>query len=196
MVQIHCSPLCCAADGDGNAYALDAQAGSLLWTFPTENRIWARPLILSDTVYVSSLDHHLYALDLETGQPRWEEPFEAGGAIASQPLAYDGVIYIGAFDSQLYALDQETGEQIWSQPFQGENWFWGTPASDGTTVYAGQEVSGVLRSTDDGVTWEPMNDGWWPPFQVRALLIHVDEESRRWLYAGTTEGVWRYLLDY
>jgi hypothetical protein len=66
---------------------------------------------------------------------------------------------------------------------------------DGNTVYVGTEGSGVLRSTDDGVTWEPMNDGWSPPFRVRALLLHVDGDGRRWLYAGTTESVWRYLLD-
>ena len=54
----------------------------------------------------------------------------------------------------------------------------------------------MLRSTDDGVTWESMNNGWGPPFRVRALLIHIDGDGRRWLYAGTTEGVWRYLLGY
>jgi hypothetical protein len=68
-------------------------------------------------------------------------------------------------------------------------------AVDGDTVYAGQEGNGVLRSTDDGVTWTPMNNGWEPPDDVRVLLIHVDAGGQRWLYAGTTEGVWRYSLD-
>jgi hypothetical protein len=67
-------------------------------------------------------------------------------------------------------------------------------AIDGTTVYAGTEGNGVLRSIDGGVTWDPMNNGWGPPDQVRALLIHVDGGGQRWLYAGTTEGVWRYPL--
>jgi hypothetical protein len=67
-------------------------------------------------------------------------------------------------------------------------------AIDGTTAYAGRQGSGVLRSTDGGLTWDPVNDGWGPPSQVRALLIHVDGGGQRWLYAGTTEGVWRYLL--
>jgi len=68
-------------------------------------------------------------------------------------------------------------------------------AIDGETVYAGQRGSGVLRSTDDGLTWEPVNDGWGSPSEVRALLVHVDGDGQRWLYAGTTEGMWRYLLD-
>jgi len=65
---------------------------------------------------------------------------------------------------------------------------------DGATIYAGQENNGVLRSTDDGLTWEQINTGWEStPSQVRTLLIHVDEDGRRWLYAGTSDGVWRYL---
>jgi hypothetical protein len=65
---------------------------------------------------------------------------------------------------------------------------------DSATIYAGQENSGVLRSTDDGLRWKQINTGWErPPSQVRTLLIHVDENDRRWLYAGTSEGVWRIL---
>lgn len=67
-------------------------------------------------------------------------------------------------------------------------------AIDGATVYAGQENNGVLRSTDGGETWEQINFGWQTPDQVRTLLIRIDENGRRWLYAGTTQGVWRYLL--
>jgi outer membrane protein assembly factor BamB len=147
-------------NGDSNLYALDAQIGSVLWTFPTENRIWARPLVLEDTVFVASLDHNLYALDLETGRPRWEQPFEAEGAIAAPPFALDGILYVGAFDSRLYALDQETGREVWSEPFEGANWFWGTPTSDGTSVYAA-DVDGfiyALDAEDGSLRWEQYID--------------------------------------
>jgi len=66
---------------------------------------------------------------------------------------------------------------------------------DGATTYVGQENNGVLHSSDSGLTWEPINAGWdMPPFQVRTLLIHAGESKRRWLYAGTSEGVWRKRL--
>jgi len=83
----------------------------------------------------------------------------------------------------------EKGPEEWGDTFTF--WF----VIDGATVYAGQENNGVLRSTDGGLTWEQMNDGWrTPPFRVHTLLIHIDEDSNRYLYAGTSEGVWRYLL--
>jgi len=69
-------------------------------------------------------------------------------------------------------------------------------AADGATMYAGQENNGVLYSTDGGLTWKQANTGWSPPpSEVRTLLIHLDEQGRRWLYAGTNDGVWRFLLS-
>jgi len=65
---------------------------------------------------------------------------------------------------------------------------------DRDAVYAAQE-NGVLRSTDGGETWRQMNTGWeTPPSRVYTLLMQTDDEGRQWLYAGTTAGVWRYLL--
>jgi len=67
--------------------------------------------------------------------------------------------------------------------------------ADGATLYAGQENNGVLHSIDGGLTWGQMNTGWRPPpSEVRTLLIHLDTHGRRWLYAGTSDGVWRFLL--
>lgn len=128
-------------NGDGAVYGLETDRGTLAWSFPTDGRVWARPLVLSDTVYVASLDHSLYALDVETGQERWQ--FSAGGAIASHPLVLDGRLYFGSFDHKLYAL--QDGTPVWE--FEGTNWFWGTPAGDGSNLYA-VDVSGNVYAVD------------------------------------------------
>lgn len=132
-------------NGDGNVYGINTEDGSAAWTFETGDRVWAPPLILSDTVYIASMDHHLYALDLATGAEVWGEPFEADGAMTAQPLDLGDRLCIGAFDSVLYTLDREDGSVDWR--FEGENWFWGTPASDGETVYA-VDVDGVVYAVD------------------------------------------------
>lgn len=68
-------------------------------------------------------------------------------------------------------------------------------ALDGSAVYAGQEGRGVVYSVDGGGTWDRMNTGWvTAPYQVRALLLDAVGGGRRSLYAGTSEGVWRYRL--
>ncbi len=134
-------------NGDGKVYAFNVENGSPAWDqpFATGDRVWATPLIISDTVYVASLDHRLYALDLETGTERWERPFEAGGAMADRPLAFGDCLYIGAFDHKLYAIRQEDGAVVWE--FEGANWFWGTPATDGTFIYAA-DVDGNVYAVD------------------------------------------------
>lgn len=132
-------------NGDGNVYGIRAEDGSSAWTFETGGRVWAPPLIISDTVYIASMDHHLYALDLATGEEVWEEPFEAEGAMTAQPLDLGDRLCLGAFDSVLYALNSEDASLDWR--FEGENWFWGSPTSDGDTVYA-VDVDGGVYAVD------------------------------------------------
>lgn len=62
----------------------------------------------------------------------------------------------------------------------------------GSSVFAGLDA-GMFRSTDGGVAWDPINDGF-------AVCPKPDVEAScsdsNYLYAGTTgEGVWRKLLD-
>ena len=55
-----------------------------------------------------------------------------------------------------------------------------------TTVYAGTEFNGVLKSTDGGSTWHALNTG------LTNLNVHglaIDPLAPRRLYAGTDAGV-------
>ncbi len=130
-------------NGDGNVYALNGDNGTRVWTFATEERVWASPLVLSDTVYIAGLDHSLYAIDLLTGQERWR--FAAEGAMVSRPLVWDGLLFVGAFDHNLYALDPLSGREVWR--FEGQNWFWGTPTTDGSRLYVA-DVGGNVYALD------------------------------------------------
>ena len=56
-------------------------------------------------------------------------------------------------------------------------------ASDGNTVFAGTMGSGVYRSTDNGISWAPMNNGLTDSW-VRALSI-----SQGKVFAGTNNGI-------
>ena len=59
-------------NSDGMVYTFRKEDGAPVWErpFAAAGRVWATPLVISDTVYIASLDHSLYALDLATGQER------------------------------------------------------------------------------------------------------------------------------
>jgi outer membrane protein assembly factor BamB len=130
-------------NGDGSVYALSLEDGSLAWSFETDDRVWATPVINDDVVYVASLDHHLYALDLESGAERWR--FEAGGAISATPLLIDGDLWIGDFTSTLYQIDLEAQETVWT--YTANDWLWATPLLDDTVLYFA-DVGGNVYALD------------------------------------------------
>jgi outer membrane protein assembly factor BamB/predicted Ser/Thr protein kinase len=81
--------------------AVEAKTGCLLWKF-SPGRAMETPTVASGIVYVGSRDGHLYALDMKTGERRWE--FAALEDIVGSPWVGDGVVYITSWDCHLYAL--------------------------------------------------------------------------------------------
>lgn len=127
----------------GIIYNLNAETGDLIWEFETGEQLWATPAINDDILYIGSFDKKLYAIDINSGEEKWEQPFEAEGPIISTPLIENGVVYIGSFDRHIYALDAESGELIWQYPESegnGENipqkWFWASPVMYKNMIYA------------------------------------------------------------
>lgn len=69
------------------------------------------------TVYIGDLDGSLLALDLETGDKRWEFKSEIG--FMTSPVVRDGRIYVGDIDGLFYCLN-ESGEEVWRFQTEGE----------------------------------------------------------------------------
>ena len=128
---------------DGVLYAFDAADGSFQWSFPTGNSIWATPAVEDGRIFFGSMDHRVYALDLE-GRLIWE--FATGGAVTAEPLVKDGRVYIGSFSSDFYALDAENGNMIWKFP-DANNWYWSRAVTNGDTLFVGS-TDGNLYALD------------------------------------------------
>ena len=122
---------------DGKVYAWNADFATddPLWSSPTGDKIWSTPVIDGETLYISSFDKKLYALNAATGEKKWE-PFETGGAIASAPAVYNNTVYFGSFDRYLYAVDAGDGSLKWKSEVEAGKWFWATPIIYNHTVYA------------------------------------------------------------
>jgi outer membrane protein assembly factor BamB len=126
----------CFNNYGGNLYACHAQTGQQKWIYQSE--IKAKLLssaITDEVVYIrirkldSStlnspiLNDYLVALDLESGQQKWQfrlsqrSPFLLSFNLASSssaPGVAKEIVYVGSYDGHLYGLDVSSGDLIWS----------------------------------------------------------------------------------
>jgi polyvinyl alcohol dehydrogenase (cytochrome) len=95
------------------------------WFFNTHDVVTATPAVASDTLYVGDWSGRFYALDTETGEPRWTfdgatEPNVYAGQIVSS-AAVDRIdgreVVVFASARTLYALDTSDGTEVWSLAF-------------------------------------------------------------------------------
>ncbi|MBI2910503.1 MAG: PQQ-like beta-propeller repeat protein [Chloroflexi bacterium] len=133
-------------DANGNLFTCDAATGSpcVPLPFKADDGIWGGLTLHPSQriVYVPSLDRHLYAVDLDTGEKRWS--FKAEGALVGRPAIAGGVVFVGGLDRVLYAVDASSGELIWqSDPFAG--WLWAAPLATAQRVYAA-DLKGEVRA--------------------------------------------------
>jgi outer membrane protein assembly factor BamB len=172
-------------DSAGFVYAVDVETrqDKLAGVFQAEEAIWAPVLVDGERVYVAAQDHHLYALDAETGQVVWE--FKAAGAFAAQPVlnVSSGILYVGAFDGRLYAVDADSGQRVSGFGFEAKNWIWSetlladdllyVTALDGN-LYALDPTSGsqVARPID---VYSPLRAA---PVRAGDALIVASKEGR------------------
>ncbi|MDE2651324.1 MAG: PQQ-binding-like beta-propeller repeat protein [Chloroflexota bacterium] len=128
-------------DGGLGAYAMDGYRE--LWRFPTEEGIWAQPLLVGDSLIFPSLDHYLYALDRETGALRWK--VDLGGGIASTPLLANDRLYVGSFNKGFFEVSLDG---VILSSYETQNWVWGTPSIDADGVVYLADLSGFVHALD------------------------------------------------
>jgi outer membrane protein assembly factor BamB len=112
---------------DWYMYAIDAQAGWLVWKQRTDGMISSSPAISESLglVYIGTQKGSVYAFDYTKGRIVWTFT-ETQGAIGSSPVVTDEFVYIGSSDGYLYCLDARSGDLIWK--FNAESGIVSTPA--------------------------------------------------------------------
>lgn len=100
-------------------YALDAENGSLVWSYRAGRDAGAgalpSPTVVGGRVYVGD-ENYLYAFDAETGEVKWRfDVFYKYGlhGVDGAPIVIDNRVYFGTWDGWFYCLDANTGELIW-----------------------------------------------------------------------------------
>jgi hypothetical protein len=70
------------------------------------------PIVAGGRVFVATHAGHLYALDAETGAPRWR--FTAPGPLLHSPAVAEDRVITAAAGGGVYALDAATGRLLWT----------------------------------------------------------------------------------
>jgi len=73
------------------------------WKCPLNNIVDSSPAIAGHTLYVGSADRHIYAINLDTGDPIAR--FQTGGVVVSSPAVSDGRLFVGSSDGYLYCFE-------------------------------------------------------------------------------------------
>jgi outer membrane protein assembly factor BamB len=112
------------------------------WEASVHGQVLSSPAVVDGTVYLGSIDNHLYAFDSATGSPQWQAPI--GGDVLSSPAIWRGRVFVGSTDGLVYAFNADSGQPLWQTALSAPIFF-ASPtiargrlhitASDGT-VYA------------------------------------------------------------
>jgi len=148
-----------APNSDGNLYVFDLNDGQTnkepVKVIELSNDLWAQPVTDGTKLFLSALDHSLFAVDKDAYKVAWDE--NLGAAITSSPLlASDGNLFVGTFESNLEKFDPATGNHQAVE--KTTDWIWGSPAELEKNLYFG-DLSGHLYSynLDAGkYNWNPI----------------------------------------
>jgi outer membrane protein assembly factor BamB len=134
--------------GDGKVYALNANDGSVRWSYQTGGAIKSSPAVSNGILYIGSTDNSLYALQTSDGSLLWS--FKTGRSIEASPLVVNGLVYVSSDDTVFYALNAQTGALVWKYGNPGLNFSQATPTyANGevyfstTAVYAADALTGA-----------------------------------------------------
>lgn len=109
-----------APSADRIVYALDL-SGKQRWIYSSKFAFWAQPVSDGKVGFIPSIDHFIYALNLDTGKKVWAS--DLGGAIVNSPvLDKDGMLYVGTLANDLAAVNSSTGKIAWKFKANAEIW--------------------------------------------------------------------------
>jgi outer membrane protein assembly factor BamB len=94
-----------SADGEdgGHVYALDQENGSLVWSYDASSPVSGTPIVVGDTLYITSDHGILISVDTRTGEELWQFPLESK---VNRGIAYSqGALYVTSIDGTITAIE-------------------------------------------------------------------------------------------
>ncbi len=152
-------------------YAIDLATGKEIWQYdarlpegilPCCDVINRGGAIYGDNIYFGTLDARIVALDLKTGDVKWNKKiadYKEGYSYTAAPLIVNGLVITGnsggefGIVGEVQARDAETGELVWTRPvIEGHM---GTFKGEESTM------TGTLNATWPGDMWKTGGGATW-----------------------------------
>jgi outer membrane protein assembly factor BamB len=127
---------------EGEALALRAKDGKLLWRFPLPGRSETSPMIAGRNVIVGSESGDIYGLDRKTGNADWH--VATAGAVKGGLALDEGVLYGANYAGEVFALRASSGEFVWQSSTQGLSLGRGGPVYSTLAVGFGRVFLGSI----------------------------------------------------
>jgi outer membrane protein assembly factor BamB/tRNA A-37 threonylcarbamoyl transferase component Bud32 len=88
-----------------------------IWNFTCADEIRGTASYAKGMVYFGSYDHHLYAVNAESGKLVWK--YQTDGGIVSRPAIMDDIVFVGSEDNRLHVLSARSGSLLWTYYTKG-----------------------------------------------------------------------------
>jgi outer membrane protein assembly factor BamB len=151
---------------DGNIYGLSTEDGSRLWRYDSSRpvltlRASATPVIRDNTVYAGLSNGRVVALDLNSGQVRWEariaipqgdSEIERIVDVNGSPLVMNNEIYAISYQGRLLRMDRSSGRPQWAFKASSDG---GLSEGFGNVYFTADDGSIFAVNRDSGsLTWQ------------------------------------------
>jgi outer membrane protein assembly factor BamB len=140
-------------DNNGNAYALDAGSGRILWHRRIGRLNASSPAYHRHRLYIVNLvPGHIVKLDAGNGRILWKRPLP--GRAESSPLVVGRSVYFGCEDGNLYSLSTRNGHVRWATALGGA--VKSAPAYRHGVLYVGDYGGNMnaVRARDGKLLWQ------------------------------------------
>jgi len=201
------------------AWALDARTGRQIWRYRRElptgltaccglvNRGFG---VLGDRLFMTTLDAHLLALDMKTGEIVYDivlEDFKNGYASTLAPLVVKGKVIVGVAGGEygirgfIDAYDAQTGKRAWrfytipgpgepgNNTWKGDSWKTGGAGVWVTGAYDPEQNLAFFGTGNPGPDYHSESREGDNLYSASLVALDVDTGELRWHYQFTPHDV-------
>jgi outer membrane protein assembly factor BamB len=187
-----------APNSDGKLYKIGLD-GQVKGNFPTGHALWSAPVTDGKTIYLSSMDHHVYAIDPDL-KPVWSQPAALDASVVGSPVVADGKVYVGTVGGTIYAIDATNGSIIWQHTVDGiiNDHLAVSPGHVFASVVTGNVGKLYALNMEDGSElWTLSSDSGLvaSPLVKDSTLIFVSENGAVRAVDFDGKALWQYVFE-